>query len=42
MYVELSDLTRRGEAFLKENLNKPGVRPLANGVQYRVIKDGPM
>ncbi|MGA3207332.1 MAG: FKBP-type peptidyl-prolyl cis-trans isomerase [Syntrophales bacterium] len=31
---------REGEAFLAENKKKEGVKILANGLQYKVIKDG--
>lgn len=30
----------RGEVFMKENLAKPGVTALANGVQYKILKTG--
>lgn len=30
----------KGEKFLAENAKKPGVKTLASGVQYRVIKEG--
>src|SRR4030065_1534919 len=30
----------RGEAFLAENKNKEGVKPLPSGLQYKVIKAG--
>lgn len=31
---------KAGEAFLAENKTKPGVKTLASGLQYKVIKDG--
>lgn len=31
---------KKGEEFLKENANKPGIDTLANGIQYKVITAG--
>lgn len=31
---------KKGEAFLKENAKKPGVKTTASGLQYKIIKEG--
>ena len=40
MAVEAKENTKKGEAFLAENKNKPDVKVLKDGLQYKIIKEG--